>query len=149
MRLYLDTSALVKLYVEEDGRPLVTKSVEEADSAATSLVAYVEARAAFALRRREGILLAADHNRVLRDFENDWRTFFIIDVTGPLVKNAGKLAERHALRAYDAVHLASADFFQSTLEEAVTFASWDSRLETAAQRQGLSILRSRLRSLGR
>ena len=45
--LYLDTSALVKLYVEEEGRETVFEAVEGADRVATSTVAYAESRAAF------------------------------------------------------------------------------------------------------
>lgn len=54
MRLYLDTSALVKLYVEEAGSSVVRKSVEDADTAATSIVAFVEARAAFVVAVKKG-----------------------------------------------------------------------------------------------
>ena len=46
--LYLDTSALVKLYVRERGSARVRAQVGKADAIATSVVAYAEARAAFA-----------------------------------------------------------------------------------------------------
>lgn len=39
MNLYLDASALVKLYVEERGRTVVVKAVNEAEIVATSMVA--------------------------------------------------------------------------------------------------------------
>lgn len=144
MRLYLDTSALVKLYVVEDESSLVRKTVEEAETVATSLVTYVEGRAAFSRRRREGILAVADHNRIVRDLDDEWERYFVIDVTNPLVKNAAMLAERHALRGYDAMHLASAEFFQEKIREPATFGCWDSRLETAARRQRLQLLRPQL-----
>ena len=144
MRLYLDTSALVKLYVVEEGSSLVRKSVEEAETVATSLVSYVEGRAAFSRRRREGILSVTDQNRIVRDFNDEWKRYFVIDVTNPLVNNAAKLAELHGLRGYDAIQLASAEFFREKIREAVTFGCWDSRLETAAGRQGLHLLRSRV-----
>ncbi|MGH8694308.1 MAG: PIN domain-containing protein [Burkholderiales bacterium] len=53
MILYLDTSALVKLYVREQGSAQVRAHVNKADVIATSVVAYAEARAAFARLRRE------------------------------------------------------------------------------------------------
>jgi len=53
--LYLDTSALVKLYVQEVGSADVNDWLKDADAAATSWVAYAEARAAFARGLREGI----------------------------------------------------------------------------------------------
>lgn len=45
MILYLDTSALVKLYVRERGSVSVRALVEQADVVASSVIAYAEARA--------------------------------------------------------------------------------------------------------
>lgn len=45
MSLYLDTSALIKLYVSEVGSPDVARWVRDADRIATARVAYPEARA--------------------------------------------------------------------------------------------------------
>jgi len=56
VNLYLDTSALVKLYIAEEGSLLVRTALADARFVATSVVAYVEARAAFARRRRERAL---------------------------------------------------------------------------------------------
>ena len=53
MIVYLDTSSLVKLYVEEDESSKVDALVKSSEITATSLVAYAEARAAFARRSRE------------------------------------------------------------------------------------------------
>jgi len=54
MILYLDTSALVKVYVEEEGSPLVQGLIAGASLVATSRIAYAEARAALARASREG-----------------------------------------------------------------------------------------------
>jgi len=55
LRLYLDTSALVKLYVAEEGSALVRETVQRVETVAASGIAYVEARAAFSRRRGRGI----------------------------------------------------------------------------------------------
>ena len=65
MILYLDTSALVKLYVEEVDSEKVTTWVGDAYAVATSLIAYVEARAAFARGWQEGVLTGAQLRRVV------------------------------------------------------------------------------------
>ena len=141
MRLYLDSSALVKLYVVEDGSSLVRQFVDQAEIVSTSLVTYVEARAALSRRRREGVLAVADHNRVVREFNAEWKRYFVIDVTNPLIQNAALLADLHALRGYDAIQLASAEAFREKTHDPVVFGCWDSRLESAARRQGLQLLR--------
>ena len=48
MILYLDTSSLVRLYVDESGSADVRRLVEQAEIVAASVVAYPEARAALA-----------------------------------------------------------------------------------------------------
>lgn len=141
MRLYLDTSALVKLYVEEDGSALMREAVREADAVATSAIAYVEARAAFARRRRERALSPGDYRRTLLEFDADWQHYVSIEVTDSLIRKAAGLAEEHGLRVYDAIHLASAAALNEKLAERMVFSSWDASLSAAARREGLEPLR--------
>lgn len=68
-----------------------------------------------------------------------------IEVTEDLLRDAASLAETHRLRAYDAVHLASAKLVRGRLGGDTTFASWDDDLDTAAAREGFTLLRSRRR----
>ena len=56
MILYLDTSALVKAYVEEEHSSEVLTSMKSASASASHRIAYVEARAAFARLQREHVL---------------------------------------------------------------------------------------------
>jgi uncharacterized protein len=71
--LYLDTSALVKLYVEEEGRETVFEAVEKAEWVATSTVAYAEARAAFARKVRSGDLPERGRRQAVSDLDVEWR----------------------------------------------------------------------------
>ena len=142
MRLYLDTSALVKLYVAEDGSTLVREVLAQARLVATASIAYVEARAALARRRHEGSLPPLDHQRTIQAFDADWGRFFRIDMTESLIREAALLAERHRMRAYDAIHLASAATLKTQLGP-VTFLSWDIALEAAAHREGFGLLPGR------
>jgi predicted nucleic acid-binding protein len=143
MRLYLDTSALVKLYVDEEGSPLVRSAVDQASLIATSAVAYVEARAAFVRRRHEGGLPARDYRRIIRDLDADWARYLVVGITDSLIREGARLAEAHQLRAYDAIHLGCATAIHGRLAEPVVFASWDLVLEKAAKDEGLEPLRFR------
>jgi predicted nucleic acid-binding protein len=105
--LYLDTSSLVKLYVHEPGSEDVGRLLEKAEIAATSVLAYPEARAALARRRRESSLTPTAHRRARAALDADWPRILALDVAEPLAKSAGDLAERHRLRGFDALHLAS------------------------------------------
>lgn len=144
MRLYLDTSALVKIYVQEDGSAGCRRAVAEADLIATSALAYVEARAAFTRRRHDGGLPPRSYRQVITDLDGDWSSYAVVDVTESVIREGARLAERHRLRAYDAVHLASATALRDAgRAEPMVFASWDAALERAARREGLTPLPAR------
>src|SRR3954471_4832743 len=98
MTLYLDTSSLVKLYVEEPGSDEVRQDLSEADSGATSAVSYAEARAAFARHYRNGRFTQATFRTVKREFDADWLRLAIVEPTIALCRAAGELAEQHGLR---------------------------------------------------
>lgn len=109
MILYLDTSALVKLYVQEEHREDVRRAVRAAEVVAISEIGFVEARSAFARREREGTFSEEGHDREVRRLRRDFdEGYLVCPVTAEVVARAGVLARKHALRAYDAVHLATA-----------------------------------------
>ncbi len=103
---YLDSSALVKRYVAEIGTAWVTGLM---DPAAGNLLYIarltgVEVVSALARRLRSGSLSAVHAAAALTLFRADFRTrFHIVAIRAGLVNQAMRLAERHFLRAYDAV----------------------------------------------
>ena len=141
MKLYLDTSALVKLYVEEEGSPVVRSAVEQASFVATSALAYVEARAAFVRRSYEKEISAAAYRTIKQDLDADWHHYLVVEITNSLILESARLAEVHRLRAYDAVHLAAAKTVCGKLQDTFIFGCWDHRLEKAAIKEGLVPLR--------
>ena len=85
MICYLDTSALVKLYVHEQGSETVCKLVEAASVVATSKVAYPEARAALARGLREDLLAKKDYRLVVAALQHDWTRYLALEVSDSLV----------------------------------------------------------------
>jgi len=141
LRLYLDTSALLKLYVDEEGSTLVRRATEDARFIATSVFAYVEARAALVRRRHHGDLSPIDYRRLVRDLEVDWSRFLTVAVSDSILRESARLSEVHRLRAYDAIHLASASAVHGHVVEPFLFGCWDHDLEKAARREGFELLR--------
>ncbi len=139
MILYLDTSALVKIYVEETGSARVREKAHQAEGLATSRIAYAEARAALARKLRERGLSRTGYRSVVEDLNRDWEDYFILDVSDAVVKFAGSLAEEHALRGADAIHLASA-LALGKQAESLVFSCFDGRLDRAARKEGLGTL---------
>lgn len=138
MILYLDTSSLVKLYIEEAGSDLVWEWADEAEAIATSCVAYPEAMSAFARRREQGDLDASSFQRIQEALAGDWPSFVLLPVRE---RRAGALAIQHLLRGFDAVHLAAAFDLREALDGgAVVFSSFDRKLLTAAHSEGFPVL---------
>jgi uncharacterized protein len=94
MRLYLDTSALVKLYVDEEGATSVGTASHETDLLTTSALAYVEARSAFARRRHERALSPGEYRRVARDLDEDWPRYLTIQVGERLIREGLEILAR-------------------------------------------------------
>jgi predicted nucleic acid-binding protein len=108
---------------------------------ACHLLAYVEARAAFARKSREPGL-EARLPQWRRGLEQDWEHFNVVEVSEGLVRRAGDLAEQYRLRGYDAVHLAAAESVMQLIGPAVPFrfAAFDGALVDAARVHGLPVL---------
>ena len=134
MTLYLDTSSLVKLYIEEVGSDDVRGLVARAEVIATSMVAYAETRAALARLRRSGDLSPAKFAVAKRDVEAQWPSFLTLEVSAAVSREAGEFAERYALRGFDALHLASfAEIARRAGAADTRFSSFDDPLNKAAR----------------
>ncbi|MGH8282607.1 MAG: type II toxin-antitoxin system VapC family toxin [Gammaproteobacteria bacterium] len=142
MILYLDTSALIKLYVNEEHSDDVQKAAVAAASLASSVLAYVETCAALSRLRREKALSGPQHERTRERFTADWGDLRRVEATEAQLARAAELAEAFALRAYDSVHLAAADYLARAAGEPLLFACYDAALNKAARILGLSLLRS-------
>ena len=140
MRLYLDSSALVKAFVEEEGRDKVIAVLSRADVAATSRLAYVECRAAFARALREGRLSEQDERSVTRALDQRWGQLAVLELDDSLMRDAAVLTRTFSLRAADAVHLASAVLLAGEEMSGTTFACWDTKLTEAAASAGLEVI---------
>lgn len=138
MNLYLDTSALVKLYVREARSAAVRMHVRAAARVTTARVAYPEARAALARRQREGALSRRSLRRAVSRLDADWPSYLVVELLEPVSRRAGALAESRALRGFDAIHLASALEIAALLGEPVSFLAYDARLREAALAEGFS-----------
>ncbi|MEM7353451.1 MAG: type II toxin-antitoxin system VapC family toxin [Acidobacteriota bacterium] len=133
----MDTSSLIKLYLDEEHSALVHSWVDSAEILCTSRVAYPEAMAALARRRRVGDL-DDDSFRVIRDaVSGEWAGFSTIDLNE---QRAGELAVRLGLRGFDAVHLAAAHEVAEVEGTSVFFSSFDKQLNRIARADGLAVL---------
>lgn len=135
--IYLDTSALIKRFVEEKGSALVQSMVQSGEAVATAKIAYAEVFAGLTRKMREGNLAEVQYDLACRQFETDWHAYIRVELNDDLLFLARDLIRRHGLRGFDAVHLASALVLTGAIDEEVSFAAADRRLLRAAAAEGL------------
>ena len=80
MILYLDTSSLVKLYLEEVYSDSVQDWVREAEIVATFRVAFPEAMSAIGRRSRNGDVDATGFKQVCKALKDQWKQLAVIDM---------------------------------------------------------------------
>lgn len=141
MILYLDTSALIKLFRDEEHSDLVAQAVTAATGVVTHAIAYVEACSAFARLARE-----TRNAQLFLDLRSDlntlWRAWEILPLSDVLIRRAAGLTAEYSLRAYDSIHLAAAEAVFNVLDgdAGFRFAAFDGRLRAAAGRLGMAEL---------
>ncbi len=135
---YFDTSALVKQYFVEPGSALVRELLETGEKVFTAGLTYAETHAAFARRRREGVLSPRITRRLALRFDKDWETYEVVLLNQEVLNQARQIVYRHILRSADAIHLASALLLaKRTHEPKSQFVCADQRLREAASLEGL------------
>ena len=141
--VYLDTSALIKLYVEEEGTERVVAITDDFDGVQVIIldVTPLEARSAVRRRQREGDISGADADRILDRIEDDTSSSFLVQPsTSAVIEGAARLIDRHPLRAYDAIQLAGCLVIRDIVPGPLTFVCADVRLCGAAELEGLTVL---------
>jgi hypothetical protein len=134
--VYFDSSALVKLVVEESGSQLAAQLWDGCDAALSSRLAYPEVRAALAAAARNHALSDDDLTVAEEAWEQFWAATRPVELTARVERHAGELARSHALRGADAVHLASA---LAIRDQDLVIAVWNHRLHAGALAAGVSV----------
>jgi uncharacterized protein len=143
---FLESSALLKRYVHEVGTDYVVGLTAPAAGHAlhVSRLSQVELVAAIARRRKGKTIRAKVASMLLDRVRDDFSGLFrIVEVSPEVLGHAEALADRHAIRAYDAVQLAAALAVAANLADAglsLTFVSSDRELNAAAGAEGLSVV---------
>ena len=140
MILFCDTTALMKLLVEEDQSGQMRQVITTVEAIGVCRISWAETMAALARRQREDPISSDDLEQARQHLSQSWRTFTIVEVSQPVMETAGRFADIFALRGYDSVQLAAAHELHLNAEQTVLFACYDRRLNQAAQLLQLEVL---------
>ncbi len=139
---FFDSSAIVKNYLNETGTAWIKSLITTIPSNEiyVSRLASIEVVSAIVRRIRNGLISPTDGQNYLNRFKSDLQLHFkVVEISLPLVSTAVNLVEKHGLRGYDAMQLASGLTLYIRLSAAMstpftfTFISADNNLNNAAQ----------------
>jgi hypothetical protein len=136
--LYFETSAFVKLLVLEPGSGTAVRAWDSGYPVTASGLLFVETRAGLAAAHRGRRMTSQSLTAAKRDMARLREHMNEIHADRSVLARAEELAEREALRGYDAVHLASA--LHAGVEVLITA---DTALVRAAERLGLTVVDAR------
>lgn len=132
MRVFFDTSAFVKRYIEEPGSERVIEICREAEHLLLSLICLPEMISTLNRLVREG-KLSGDQYRQIKDLIlDDFEDVEVCDITTEVIGHTIGCLERNRLRAMDALHLGSALVVKPDI-----FVSSDQQQIEAARSEGL------------
>ncbi|MFO1375521.1 MAG: type II toxin-antitoxin system VapC family toxin [Steroidobacteraceae bacterium] len=135
MRVFFDSSAFAKRYVDEAGTPEVLGWCDRANELLLSVIAVPELVSAFQRLLREERLDSMQYRQIKRELLEDIAGAVICDTTQTVVRQAIDALEARPLRAMDALHLAAA-----LANRADVFVSADARQCDAARHFGLQVV---------
>ena len=109
-------------------------------AAAISRLSEVEVASALARRTRVGDTTAEERDVAIATLERDLASFVVVELVPNIASRARTLLNAYALRASDAIQLASCHHLQETLEYDVPFVVFDERLAAVARESGTTVL---------
>ena len=140
---YVDSSAWVKRHFAELGTEWVNKLFEAEHTLSCCTLGFVEVNATAARKCAAGAIDGARLAEVEVSLAEDWNRFLWVELTPEIVDKALQVADVHALRGSDCVHLASALVLKEHLgveAQEFEFITSDQELKIAAAQAGLLVV---------
>lgn len=132
MRIFLDSSAYAKRFIEESGSQGIDIICIAADTLGLSILAYPEIISALNRRKREKVLKPKDYKIAKSQLAKEILDIDIMNITHSTLAHTTNLLENNVLRTLDAIHIASALDWQADL-----FVTSDLKQEKAAKKANL------------
>ena len=132
MKLFLDSSAFAKRFVEESGSEEIEHLCSQATELGLSVICVPEIVSALNRRLREKNLTRQNYVHAKQRLSQDVRDATIINLTPDVIQSSIWVLETTPLRTMDALHIACAMVWEVDL-----FVSSDHRQVTAARAAGL------------
>ena len=137
---YWDSSALVPLFVEETSSARMIRIYRSDPAVVTWWGSEIECVSALARLEREGTMTTAMVSAAMDRLAALRAAWHEVQPSRAVRDTAVRLLRMHPLRAPDAIQLSSAIIVADRETAALDFVSLDTRLASAAQREGFPLI---------
>ena len=137
MKLFFDTSALIKKYIIEDGSKKVDELMNKAESIIVSVITEIEVYSTFKRLLIEKAINEIDYKTLLNEFDIDYPYFTHIIFDNLITSNAKLLIDKYQLKTLDSIQLGTALLLKDEIDY---FIVCDSKLVKAGKKEGLKII---------
>jgi uncharacterized protein len=137
MKLYFDTSALLKKYISESGSDNVDKLFNSATQVNVSILSHTESISALKRLHIEKEITEKDYALLRNEIKTDFLYFNVIDISNEIIQISIELIDKHQLKSLDSIQLATAVCLKNEIDFVV---ACDSKLIKAAKKEGFKII---------
>jgi len=137
MRLFFDTSALIKNYIQETGSDKVESLMTDSEIIYVSSILEIETVSTLKRLLIDKAITEKEYIILKREFETDYQFFIAADLTSAVIEKAKTVIEKHYLKSLDAIHLAAAVLLADEIDY---FIACDEKLLKAAKKEGINII---------
>lgn len=137
MKLFFDTSALIKKYIIEDGSKKVDELMNKAESIIVSVITEIEVYSTFKRLLIEKAINEIDYKTLLNEFEIDYPYYSHVILDNLITSNAKLLIDKYQLTTLDSIQLGTALLLKDEIDY---FVVCDLKLVKAGKTEGLKII---------
>lgn len=137
MKLFFDTSALIKKYVTEEGSDKVDALMNKAESIIVSAITEIEAYSTFKRLLIENAINESDYKTLINEFEIDYPYYSHIVLDDLITSNAKSLIDKYQLKTLDSIQLGTAVLLKDEIDY---FVVCDAKLVKAGKKERLKII---------
>jgi len=141
MKIYYDSSALLKIYIDEQYSEFIRHYILKHQDNYISTLTYIEIHSVFSRLFNNSQITEEELVFLKNSFNNDYGIFYQVPIDDHILKRAAELTYITNLRTLDSIHLASLESMKYSSGEDILFACFDNKLLEGAITLGFNILK--------
>lgn len=133
----MDSSALMKRYLDEKGSKEISEYFIKADTIWVSYLNELESLSTIRRLLEEKRMTQEDYNSFREEIDKDYLDFFKVEYSQVIQEKTKDIIDRYQLKTLDAIHLAACLSIKKNID---AFVCCDKKLANAAKKEKLKVL---------